>query len=57
MAYQALRMHVTWRVLERAIDAGDSTVAAACRRIIKANAIGWRKHGDPADLRLVLAFA
>jgi hypothetical protein len=29
---------------------------AACRRIIAADRIGWRKHGDPADLKLVYSF-
>jgi hypothetical protein len=29
---------------------------AACRRAIAADRIGWRKHGDPADLELVYSF-
>ena len=29
---------------------------AACRRIINADRIGWRKHGNPVDYRLVLDF-
>lgn len=53
---QPLRMAITWEVLEAAKDAGDKMVIAACRRIITANTIGWRKHGNPADLKLVLAF-
>jgi hypothetical protein len=51
-----LRMRVVWDVLERAKDAGDEMVVAACRRIIEADRQGWKKHGNPADLRLVLAF-
>jgi hypothetical protein len=51
------RMRITWQVLEAAKDAGDEVVIAACRRIIAAERIGWRKHGDPADLELVYSFA
>lgn len=50
-------MQIVWDVLEAAKDAGDAQVIAACRRIIKADRIGWRKHGNPADLRIVIAFA
>lgn len=50
------RMQITWSVLEAALDAGDEMVIAACRRIITANIIGWRKHGSPVDYRLVLEF-
>jgi hypothetical protein len=50
-------MRITWEVLEAARDVGDEVVIAACRRIIAANRLGWRKHGDRADLRLVLEFA
>jgi hypothetical protein len=51
------RMRITWAVLEAAKDAGDEMVIAACRRIIAAYRIGWRKHGNPADLKLVYSFA
>jgi hypothetical protein len=51
------RMRITWAVLEAAKDAGDEMVIAACRRIIAADRIGWRKHGNPADLELVYTFA
>lgn len=51
------RMQIVWSVLEAAKDAGDTSVIAACRRIITADRIGWRKHGNPADLRLVMEFA
>jgi hypothetical protein len=50
-------MHITWAVLEAAKDAGDEMVVAACRRIIVAERLGWRRHGNPADLRLVYSFA
>jgi hypothetical protein len=50
-------MRITWEVLEAARDVGDEVVIAACRRIIAANRLGWRKHGDRPDLRLVLEFA
>lgn len=54
---QPLRMQITWNVLEAAKDAGDEMVIAACRRIIAANRIGWRRHGNSADLRLICEFA
>lgn len=53
---QPLRMSITWKVLEMAKDAGDSFVIDACRRIINANRIGWRKYGKKADLDIVVAF-
>ena len=54
---QPPRMQITWAVLEIAKDAGDEMVIAACRRIIAADHLGWRKHGNPADLELVYSFA
>lgn len=51
------RMQITWDILERAKDCDDEIVIAACRRIIMAERIGWRKHGRRADLELVYAFA
>jgi hypothetical protein len=50
------RIRITWQVLEAAQDVGDEMVIAACRRIIAADRVGWRKHGHPADLRLVYSF-
>jgi hypothetical protein len=50
-------MRITWDVLEAAKDAGDEMIIAACRRIIVAHRLGWRKHGNPADLELVYSFA
>jgi hypothetical protein len=47
------RMHTTWKVLEAAKDAGDAFVIAACRRIIVADRLGWRKHGSAADWQIV----
>lgn len=54
---QSPRMQITWQVLECAKDVDDEMVIAACRRIITADRIGWRKHGNADDYRLVLAFA
>jgi hypothetical protein len=51
------RKAITWQVLESAKDVGDEIVIAACRRVIAADRIGWRTHGDPDDLRLILEFA
>lgn len=48
------RMRIVWAVLDAAKDAGDEFVIAACRRLINADRIGWRKHHDPADYSLVL---
>lgn len=50
------RMTITWDVLEAAKDAGDETVIAACRRIIRADRLGWKKHGNAEDMKLVLEF-
>lgn len=51
------RMSITWKVLDAAKDAKDELVIAACRRIIVADRRGWKKHGNAADLKLVLDFA
>lgn len=51
------RMNIVWAVLEAAQDAGDAKVVAACRRLIVANTLGWRKHHSPEDYQLVLSFA
>jgi len=52
-----LRMKIVWQVLEAAKDNNDVTVINACRRLINANIIGWRKHHNPADMALVMEFA
>ncbi len=51
------RIIIVWAVLGAAKDAGDHAVVAACRRLIRADTIGWRKHAEPADKRLVAEFA
>jgi hypothetical protein len=51
------RMEIVWSVLEGAKDAGDLIVIAACRRLIEANRLGWRKYAQAADIQLVKAFA
>ncbi len=51
------RQYLAFQVLECAKDAGDEFVIAACRRVLNAARIGWRKHGNAADWRVVLAFA
>lgn len=53
---QPPRMAIVWRVLEGAKDVGDQTVVAACRRLITANRLGWKKHHLPADWTLVQEF-
>ncbi len=50
------RMQITWNVLEAAKDAGDAMLTAACHRIIEADRIGWMRHGNPADYRMVREF-
>jgi hypothetical protein len=49
-------MHLIREVLEGAKDAGDAMVLAA-RRLVRANLLGWRKHVQPADYKLVKSFA
>ena len=51
------KMQIVWNVLEAAKDANDQTVIAACRRLIEANRMGWKKYHQPADYQMVLAFA
>lgn len=51
-----LIMTAVWRVLERAKDAGDARVIAACRRLIEADRLGWRKYADRRDIEMVKAF-
>ena len=54
---QPPRMAIVWEVLEAARDTGDKVVIEACVRLIDADRRGWRKHHDPADWRVVKAFA
>jgi hypothetical protein len=51
------RMQIVWQVLEAAKDCQDQMVIDACRRLIWANTLGWRKHAIAADWQLVLEFA
>ena len=51
------RMQIVWQVLEGAKDNNDQMVIAACRRLIWANTLGWRKHAQREDWQLVLEFA
>lgn len=50
------RLRIIWRVLERAKDCNDETVIAACRRLLRADRLGWRKHAQAHDKALVFAF-
>ena len=50
------RMEIVWRVLERAIDAEDWEVIEACRRLVIANRLGWRRYTNASDWNLVMAF-
>jgi hypothetical protein len=51
------RMSIVWGVLEAAKDAQDQVVIAACRRLIWANTLGWKRHATVEDKALVFAFA
>ena len=51
------RMQIVWNVLEAAKDNGDQMVIAACRRLIVADRIGWKRHAAKADWQIVKAFA
>jgi hypothetical protein len=50
-------MQIVWQVLEAAKDNRDEMVIAACRRLIEANRLGWRKHHIAADYDLVQELA
>lgn len=51
------KMQIVWDVLEAAKDNRDAVVIAACRRLIVANRLGWKRHAAQADKDLVYAFA
>jgi hypothetical protein len=51
------RMQIVWQVLEGAKDCQDQMVIDACRRLIWANTLGWRKHAHAEDKQLVWEFA
>lgn len=48
------RMQIVWDVLEAAKDNGDDMVIAACRRLIVADRLGWKKHAKRDDIQLVM---
>lgn len=50
------RMEIVWRVLELAIDAEDWDVIEACRRLVVANRLGWRRYTNATDWNLVMSF-
>lgn len=50
------RRDVALRVIEAAKDADDHAIVAACRRVIVADRRGWKKHGNPADEKLIREF-
>jgi hypothetical protein len=50
------RKQIALDVLARAKDCDDAIVIAACRRIIWADTLGWRKHGNRTDLEMVYEF-
>ena len=54
--YQSLRKSIALDVLEAAKDAGDQAVIDACRRILNADRLGLKRHGNPADIKMVCAF-
>jgi hypothetical protein len=51
------RMQIVWDVLEAAKDNGDDLAIAACRRLIVADRLGWKKHADRGDIELVMSLA
>jgi hypothetical protein len=51
------RMQIVWDVLEAAKDTGDAIVIAACRRLIAADRVGWRRHAERGDIKLVMSLA
>lgn len=53
----APRTRLIRETLDAALDAGDAAVVAAARRLVVADRLGWRRHADAADIRLVWAFA
>jgi hypothetical protein len=49
------RMRIVWTTLARALDCQDDYVVRACRRLIVADRLGWRKHRDTRDWEVVQA--
>lgn len=54
---QPIRNRIIWNVLEAAKDNNDQMVVSACRRLIAASRLGWKKHADKADIALVWEIA
>lgn len=52
-----IREAIVWNVLEAAKANNDDVVIAACRRLIRAEALGWKKHASADDKAIVWAFA
>ena len=50
------KMKIVWEVLDRAKDVRDFQMVEACRRLILASRLGWRKHHQPSDYSLILEF-
>ena len=52
-------MQLTWDVLERAKDCQEDFVINACRRVINAGRLGWRRHRSKVieDYKIVMSFA
>jgi hypothetical protein len=51
------KMQIVWDALEAAKDSSDEIAIAACRRLIVADRLGWRKHAKRGDIELVFALA
>jgi hypothetical protein len=48
------RLDIIRAVLGSALDAGAQEYVAACRRLLHADLIGWRRHADREDWKIVL---
>jgi hypothetical protein len=51
------RKKMIFEVLDAAKDACDAEIVAACRRLMKADRLGWRKYADISDWAKIEAFA
>lgn len=57
MRMAPIRNRIIWNVLEAAKDNNDANVIAACRRLIEASRLGWKRHANKADIDLVWSIA
>jgi hypothetical protein len=48
---------IIWNVLECAKANDDAMVIAACRRLIVASRLGWKRHAEKSDIALVWEIA